>query len=349
MVTPSLKRNFLKNNVSLIPQELGADAMVKEMAGGSGQEIEIVIGGLLSPANVETDQQALKPSAAKSAALSLTCKREVTVARHPVLQSHILDGRPVVPLALIAEWLAHSALHANPGLTLHGLDDLRLLSGITLDDPSRTIRMLAGKARRQGALYEVDVEIRNDQPEGSARIHASARAILADRLPAPAPYEGHGFGKIEGVALPSPKDLYQHVLFHGKDLRGIREILHISDSGIAARVTAAPPPSQWMQHPLRSRWIADPLVLDSAFQMAIVWCHERLGRVSLPSLAVSYRQYCSRFPQDGVVAVMEVHKSNEHKIQGDFVFLDSAGQVVASLKGYEAIMAPDLFKAFKAA
>ncbi|MEJ2659778.1 MAG: polyketide synthase dehydratase domain-containing protein [Desulfobacteraceae bacterium] len=105
-----------------------------------------------------------------------------------------------------------------------------------------------------------------------------------------------------------------------------------------------------MHHPLRSRWIADPLVLDSAFQMAIIWCHERLGRVSLPSFAVSYRQYCSRFPQDGVVAVMEVRKSNEYKIQGDIVFMDNnSNQVVASLKGYEAIMAPDLFKAFKAA
>jgi hypothetical protein len=50
------------------------------------------------------------------------------------------------------------------------------------------------------------------------------------------------------------------------------------------------------------------------------------------------------------VAVMEVRKSNEYKIQGDFVFMDNnSNQVVASLKGYEAIMAPDLFKAFKAA
>ncbi len=289
------------------------------------------------------------PSAAGTAALSLTCKREVTVARHPVLQSHILDGRPVVPLALIAEWLAHSAMHAHPGLGLHGLDDLRLLNGIILDDPTQTIRMLAGKVRRKGSLYEVDVEIRNDHPDNTSRVHASARAVLTDRLPAAAAYEGNGFHKTEGVAPPSPKDIYQHVLFHGKDLRGIREILHISDSGIAARLRAAPPPSQWMQHPLRSRWIADPLVLDSAFQMAIIWCHERLGQVSLPSFAASYRQYCSRFPKDGVMAVMEVRKSNDYKLQGDFVFLDESDRVVASLTGYEAIMAPDLFKAFKAA
>ena len=349
MVTPSLKRNFLKNKVALIPRDQGADAMLKEMAGGAGQAIEVVIGGLLPSAAMETHGNTSNRAPVKPAALALTCKREVTVDRHPVLQSHVLDGRPVVPLALIAEWLAHSALHANPGLKLHGLDDLRLLNGITLDNPTQTIRMLAGKARRQGPLYEVDVEIRDDQAGDPARIHATAKAILTDRLPTAATYESNGFLKSKGGTLPSPKDLYQQVLFHGRDLRSVREIFHISDSGIAAGLTAAPPPSQWMQHPLRSRWIADPLVLDGAFQMAIIWCHEQLGQVSLPSFASAYRQYCNQFPQDGVVAVMEVRKCNEYKLQGDFTFLDKAKQVVACLNGYEAVMAPDLLKAFKAA
>ena len=83
--------------------------------------------------------------------------------------------------------------------------------------------------------------------------------------------------------------------------------------------------------------------------MAIIWSHEQLGQVSLPSFAASYRQYCDRFPQDGVVAVMEVRKSNEYKLQGDFIFLDKRKRVVACLNGYEAVMTPDLIKAFKAA
>ena len=41
--------------------------------------------------------------------------------------------------------------------------------------------------------------------------------------------------------------------------------------------------------------------------------------------------------------------SNERKIMGDFTFLDERKQVLAHLRGYEAIMAPELFKAFKAA
>jgi len=350
MVTPALKRNFLKNKVALIPPEQGASAMLAELAASAGGEIEVVIGGLLNrPAIPEPHGQPRIQSSNDPGCLSLTCRREVDVAHHPVLESHLLDGRPVVPLALITEWLAHSALHANPGLTLHGMDNLRLFNGITLDSHKRNIRLLAGKACRKGQVYEVDVEIRDDQPEGSDRVHSSARAILTDRLPAAPLFEENGHFKTNGRRPPSLDAIYQRVLFHGRDLHGIQEIIRISEAGISARLASAPPPAQWMKAPLRSRWIADPLILDCAFQMAIIWCHEQLGQVSLPSFAASYRQYCDRFPREGVAAVLEVNACNERKLTGDFTFLDTHKKVLAHLRGYEAIMAPELFKAFKAA
>ena len=104
-----------------------------------------------------------------------------------------------------------------------------------------------------------------------------------------------------------------------------------------------------MQSPLRSRWIADPLILDGAFQMAIIWCHDQLGMVSLPSFAASYRQFCDRFPAEGIVAVLEVRSCTRRKLSGDFTFLDKQKKVLAHLYGYEAIMTPELSKAFKAA
>ena len=323
--------------------------MLAEMANDADAQVEVVIGSLLNPPLPREIPDSFSDVAAPPAALSLTCKREVDVDRHPVLQSHLLDGRPVVPLALIAEWLAHSALHANPGLTLLGMDNLRLLNGITLDSQKRSIRMLAGKACRKGPVYEVDVEIRDDQKDGLERVHSSAKAILADRLPAPPLFEENGHFKNNGRTLPRLEDIYRRVLFHGRDLRGIKEIIRICEAGISARLAAAPPPSKWMEAPLRSRWIADPLILDSAFQMAIIWCHELLGQVSLPSFAASYRQYCERFPKTGVTAVLEVRMRDERKLKGDFTFLGQDKQVLAHLNGYEAIMAPELHKAFKAA
>jgi hypothetical protein len=280
--------------------------------------------------------------------MSITAKRLIDIDHHPVLRSHQLDGRPVVPLALMTEWLAHSALHANPGLSLHGLDRLRLLNGIVLDGQKASVCIMAGKARRVQDQYEVDVEIRDDSRQKSDLVHSSAKAILVERHP-----EAPGFNRLDAMddrsADRSLEQVYEQILFHGKALRGLQHFSHLSELEMAARIAPAPPPADWMDKPLRSRWIMDPLVIDSAFQMAIVWCHNRLGKVSLPSYAQSYRQYRDRFPQNGVSALMLVKKHTKHKIICDFTFLDEERQVVATLKGYQAVMTPTLMRAFKAA
>ena len=102
-----------------------------------------------------------------------------------------------------------------------------------------------------------------------------------------------------------------------------------------------------MNEPLRSRWIGDPLVLDSAFQMAIVWCFEEMGAVSLPSYSASYRLYRDVFPQNGVAAILEVQEASDRKMKGDFTFLDAENVVIARLTGYEAVMDANLYRAFK--
>ena len=346
MVTPSLKRNFVQNGIALIPMELGAKAMVTEMAQAEKGPVEVVIGGPLPSASVHIDDGDQKPD--RENQLSLMATLNINVNAYPVLQSHFLDGRPVVPLAIITEWLAHGALHANPGLVLHGIDGLRIFHGITLDNGHKTVRMMAGKARRNGQHYEVTVEIRNGAQESLQTLHSGATVILADQIPAPPVFNENGHFKNSAFSL-TIDEIYRDILFHGQDLHGIQEIIRLSPEGISARLSAAPPPADWVTTPLRSRWIADPLVLDSAFQMAIVWCKENLGKVSLPSYAASYRQYSSRFPDDGVSAVLEVQTFDERKMVGNFTFLNSRKEVVARLNGYEAIMDPLLINAFKAA
>ncbi|MGD9187958.1 MAG: SDR family oxidoreductase, partial [Desulfobacteraceae bacterium] len=350
MVTPSLKAAFEARGIGLIAPMDGAEAMVDEMANPVSDAIEVVIGSLFDSSRISApvDADADKESSSEPQEMSITAKRLIDIDHHPVLRSHQLDGRPVVPLALMTEWLAHSALHANPGLSLHGLDRLRLLNGIVLDGQKASVCIMAGKARRVQDQYEVDVEIRDDSRQNSDLVHSSAKAILVERHP-----EAPGFNRLDAMddrsADRSLEQVYEQILFHGKALRGLQHFSHLSELEMAARIAPAPPPADWMDKPLRSRWIMDPLVIDSAFQMAIVWCHNRLGKVSLPSYAQSYRQYRDRFPQNGVSALMLVKKHTKHKIICDFTFLDEERQVVATLKGYQAVMTPTLMRAFKAA
>ena len=249
-------------------------------------------------------------------------------------------------MALITEWFAHSALHENPGLVLNGLDDIRILKGIRLDNDKKLIRIFAGKARKNGEFYEVQVELRDGKNSGKEIIHSRAKAILSDRLtPAPA------FKIIQRIMSNAyqrtVEEIYDKILFHGLQLRGIRQIVSCSSQGMVAHISSAPPPREWISAPLRNQWISDPLVLDGAFQMATLWCFEENGFVSLPSYSESYRQYCQSFPSDDVTVVLEVTEVTNRKMQGNFTFLSRKQNVVASIKGYEAIMDASLLKAFK--
>ncbi|QTA79644.1 Polyketide-type polyunsaturated fatty acid synthase [Desulfonema limicola] len=337
MVSPALKREFTRNNIQLIPIDQGAVCMISEMTGDKNDPVEVVIGSVMeAPAS----DPVFPP-------LSVSFKRELNLKDFPILRSHVLDGKPVLPFALIAEWLGYGALHENPGLFLHGLDDMRLLKGILLEEDKKLISLMSGKARRNGLFYEVDVELRNGIKSDGGMLHSKARAILAD-TPS---FEPPAYSFPADIRMKSysktTEEVYNSILFHGVELQGIQEIMNCSPRGMVAKVSSAPSPDQWMTDPVRTQWISDPLVLDSAFQMAIVWCYENKGMLSLPIYSAAYRQYQGRFPSDGVTAILEVHEASNHKMKGDFIFLDSNDKMVARLTGYEAVMDKSLFKAFK--
>jgi NAD(P)-dependent dehydrogenase (short-subunit alcohol dehydrogenase family) len=342
MVDDTLRREFERNHVRLIPLAAGARSMIREMQAGPGGPVEVIIGsGQFHPPASET-----RPSRPADA-LTQSIRREIDIDRYPILESHILNGKPVVPFALITEWLGHGALHENPGLQLSGLDDIRILKGIRLDDGKKTIRLMTGKTRKNGAQFEMDIEIRDGFKDGKEIIHTRARAVLSNELSLPPVFDISRYLSGNHDYLRSIEEVYDKILFHGNGLKGLQRIITLSPESMVAELVSAPPPDQWTTEPLRSRWIGDPLVLDAAFQMAIVWCFEQKGMVSLPSFGASYRQYCNRFPAEGVTAVLEIRDVGSNKMLGDFTFLDARHAVIATLTGYEAVMDAALSKSFK--
>ena len=349
MVSPGLKREFQKNQIALIPMQAGARCMLLEMSQPGNHPVEVVVGSsfpvqnLTEPVKKESRIPELKELPQP---MSLSFKREIDTRNHPILDAHVLGGKPVVPFALITEWFGHGALHGNPGLVLHGIDDMRVLKGIKLDQQKKLIRLFAGKADRKGSLFEVGVELRDGVLEGKDVIHSRAKAILTDKLPTAPKYDTTPPTPSNGYPR-SMKEVYDKILFHGQALRGIKEITDCSSWGISAKISSAPAPEAWVKEPLRSTWISDPLALDCAFQLATIWCYEETGAVSLPSYCRHYRQYSRSFPSDGIMAVLQVTDLSDHKMTGNFTLMDADNHVVAELKGYEAIMDASLYKAFK--
>ncbi len=351
MVTPGLKREFERRGIRLIPTDQGAECLIHEMATERPAAVEVVLGAELAESVGDVSQKPKRPTLVKSDAsvkkrrFDLCFEQEIDVRQYPILNSHIIDDKPVVPLALIMEWFAHGALHQNPGLILNGLDDIRVLKGIRLEHGKHVVRLFAGKLEKRDGFYEVAVELRGRE-SGSELIHCRATAVLSDHDLTPPVHRFADSGTNEPYKR-EVSEIYDNILFHGSQLQGIRKVVSCSPQAMAAHVSTAPGPREWISTPLRERWIADPLVLDCAFQMATLWCFEQKGAVSLPSYAASYRQYRNQYPSDSVKVIMKTSEAASHKMRGEFTILDSNDMIVATLSGYEAIMDAALIKAFK--
>jgi hypothetical protein len=276
-------------------------------------------------------------------AFSLT----LTVDDYPFIRSHVIDGKAVLPMAMIVEWLAHGALHGNPGFRFHGFNDLRICKGVVFEqDTACSLRVMAGRAQKRDSLYFVPVELTGSPGEGRSVLHARAEIVLATKLP-------EGIRAI--VDLPttpytqSSGVIYDRErLFHGPDLHGIEQVGGCSAKGIVALVKAAPQPASWVRQPLRNIWLTDPLVLDSAFQLMILWSFERFGSGSLPSFAGRYRQFQDTFPREGAQVVIRVTTEHEHGASADMEFLDrNTGKLIARLEDYECVIDPSLQQAFR--
>jgi hypothetical protein len=339
MVTPALKKVFATEGIGLIPLEAGADLLVQEIAAPTGP-VEVTVLAGVKGASLSID--APKPAAPLKEALRLT----LNVDDFPFISSHVIDNKAVLPMAMIVEWLAHAALHGNPGFRFHGFNDLRICKGVIIDRSTPcTLQLMAGKSKRQDAFYTVPVELVSSLGEGRSLLHARAEIVLANKLP-------EGIRTIK--ELPShpynqSSAVYdQPYLFHGPDLHGIEQVIGCSDKGIAALVKAAPQPGNWIKQPLRSNWLTDPLVVDSAFQMMILWSFEQFGAGSLPSFAGRYRQFHETFPKDGAQVVIRVTSQQSHSAVADVEFLERAnGKLIARLEGYECVIDASLQQAFQ--
>ncbi len=343
MVDAGLQRLFQSEGIGLIDPAAGAELVIRELSSAGGPA-EVVV---LAPGRTPDRPHSTSPTAQAAPlppALPVAFQRVVDRTRHPVLQSHQLDGRPVVPVVLLLEWLAHAALHHNPGLLFHGCDNLRVLSGVILEaDTPPVLYVGAAKAVRQDSFFVAAAELRGRRSDGREVLHARADVVLASQLPAAPPA-----GLMS--ALPSYErsiaEVYEQLLFHGPLLHGIESIDGCGPEGIVGRVRTSPPPAEWIIEPLRQRWLADPLALDGSFQLMVLWSRQQRGAPSLPCHIQHYRQFRRSFPAGSVRALARVtHVASSHAL-ADIEYIDAEGQLIARVEGYDCVIDASLERAF---
>ena len=379
MVQGGLKKLFASEGVGLIPLAEGADALILEFQQITSRPVEVLMlaaletestQGTLSVAHsagIDTAAPVSSHAAAQpkpvsspngheffqenqplmssdsAADMKLSLERGLDLAKYQFLESHVLGGKAVFPVAMILEWLAHAAIHRNPGLELRGFDNFRVYHGIKFGAREKlTIRILAGKAVRNGDVYSVPVQLFGDQG-GRDLLQAGASVILAANYPtAPSPILA-----VEGTRYSlNLADAYEQRLFHGPSLRGLLTIDACSEQGIEVTARAAPSPWSWMSEPVRGSWLADPLVIDCALQAMILWSQEFRGKPCLPCALKNYEQFRRTFPKDGVRIVIRLNDAATQLLRCDVEFIGLDGQLVARMEGCESVADVSLIPAF---
>ncbi len=248
MVTPALRKLFEGEGVGVIPLLDGAVFLVQEL-NAAGKAVEVIAvgksrggsGAIPIPAGMSTSTPppvgipgstgSGVVASSPAADLALAFERVVDVVSHPVLKAHVLDGRAVLPMALHLEWLAHAALHGNPGLVFHGFNDLRVTHGVHVDSGGTLqIRAFAGKAiRARQALPRSRGTAR--QAEGRAGAHPLARRDRS-RLRDPAgaaggpPAAGLAVAVLGPAGVPRLPVPRSRVAGDRANRRGVRHCVH---------------------------------------------------------------------------------------------------------------------------
>ncbi len=369
MVDDSLRALFEKEGLGLIPLRAGARLFAEEIQSARRAWTEVVVlarplAATGQPAPTRTGQNGKsnghslehghgQPAAHAAgngrsngeAKLDVVFERKIDVRSLPVIRSHVIDGHAVLPMALILEWLAEGALHRNPGLAVAGVDHLKLFKGIVLPDRGTAgLSIRVGKKQRHGELLAVPVEVHGSLEGGRPVIHARATVLLADAQPS-------GERRLAEPALRPLEirrdEVYHKLLFHGPAMQAIENLEGGGDRAVAARVATAPVPAAWMERPFRQSWLTDPLAIDAAFQVVVLWTRQHLGANSLPTGIGSYRQYRRSFPAEGVRVLAIVREAGSHRAVADIEFLDDDGRLVARIDGYECVVDPSLNQAFR--
>jgi malonyl CoA-acyl carrier protein transacylase len=346
MVHPGLRSVFHDEGIDLIPLREGARVFIEKMQSdgppqcvilaprGSVQQTLRTIGrfpAVVTPATVApiADVEPRKMETGQTLSIS--------TERMPVLLDHRLDGRAVVPAALLLEWCLWAASHRHPGLELHGVDDFRVLKGVVLDaDEECQVTFQTGSPTPDGALLRVPVEIRSGETTG--RVHARAEVLLGDRLTTRSSLQAPTYSEDSAPNYPA-------LLFHGPRFQCIQQVARISSMHLAVLSVGAPSPREWLEAPMRSDWLIDPLRIDAVFQALILWSRSQRGMPSLPCGIARLR--CHLPIDSGVLETrISIESSKGATASARVEILNRSGLPAVTIEGAEMVIDAALENAF---
>jgi hypothetical protein len=234
--------------------------------------------------------------------------RTLDLRRDPWLDDHRVDGRPVLPFAAAMELMAQAA---RTQFVVAGLRDIRVLGGVTVDEQAGTTIRIVAAPRPSGD--EADVAI--TAPDGGRRHYSAVAEARAGVAAEPAPLDD---------LRPFPMDVeaaYRDLLFHGPEFQRIVAVEGMDERGARALLRPSAP----------GEWLLDPMLIDAALQMQVIWARLHWDVTLLPSEIGSYGHFAAPAAGDVRHELRIRPTARPPLCRADHWFYDSDGRLIATL------------------
>jgi len=348
MVSAEVQKQFAQKGVQMIPQAAGPRLLDREIRFGHKDDVFVVFGeGLWSSSGVPGVYPLLdlarfsEPPSDDPAAALPEIRRPLDPERDVYLKDHLLDDKPVFPFAMGMEFMGEAVQRLWPHKKIIGMDSFRVFRGIVVDGPDHEL-ILKMKPKAESPSPDATLAVEVEIAEASKPERPSHRAVvlLGDALPERPAFDA----KLLENLGPFPKtteESYLQWLFHGPCFQGITRIEGASEEGIAVRLRSHLPLECFLHLP-PGQWTIDPVVMDSAFQPALLWERAYYDMTPLPSGFAAFRLFGS-LSQEPLLCHMQTNASSDGQIlTTNIFFVDENQRQVARLEGMEFSCSADL-------
>ncbi len=278
----------------------------------------------------------------------LEIRRVYTLEQDCFLQDHTIGGRPsrldselrpvpVVPFTFSMEILAEAAARLmGTERVFAGMDSARGHRWLSLDDGTLPVRITVQRESADTVSGRIFLD-RGDSllPTGLLVFEGVVRfAATLPRAPEPLAW-GDGLSK-DAVNNPEGQ-LYEHGMFHGPRLQGVKRILRWSDDAIDAELEVLPT-HNYCAHTQSPRFQFDAALLDAAGQLAGYWLTEKYtwGFNCFPFKLDRFRVYTQTPPVGTRVFCRgRLAMTSDHVLSAAFDLVLPDGTVLARAEGWE--------------
>ncbi len=353
MAQPELESLFARYGWSMIESMDGRRSFVNELTSGMKTDAEVLlVGQLRKPEDNASlaivDQritgnfsvgnkvpQAIRLHGAevlKRNESSLELKLRIDPEYDLYLKDHSFDGVPILPMAVATELLAEAAQFKYPDLKLEAIDKLQIPAGIMFENGAKDI--FISIQQLEGSADKVRAEISISTGAVAGRKNFSADVVMSRapqrELPAGRPFRSEfvqpEIRELE-AAPPTVTQVYKNWLFHGPLFQGLENIDAIGINGILGQISTVPV-SECLRYDGAATWIVDPIMLDSAMQLAGIWARHYMDITVLPVGFGKLRFYATPEGKNFKVFVSVPSESKSGELLCDMAVYDEKDRLV---------------------